>query len=221
MTYGTIKTRIADDLARSDLTSQIATAVLNAIKFYERKRFYWNTRLTDTFALVANQEYYGSAALSSIPNLITIDDMYVTVDSIRYHVTPAPFSIIAGAQDGLLTRDPPYRYAYHAQQIRMFPIPAAVRTVTMATHYRLTALSSDSDTNGWTDEAEDLIVRRAEWDLYTYTVKDAESAQAAKAGEMEAYSALMRETRLRRNVRELELPGEIVGWRQSDIRVGP
>jgi len=222
MTYGTIKTRIADDLARSDLTSQIATAVLNAIKHYERRRFYFNTRVaTDTFALVANQEYYGSADLAVIPNLITIDDMYATVGGVRYHILPTTFEGIAEAQDGLLTRDPPFNYAYHAQQIRMYPIPSAARTVTMATHYRLTALSADGDANAWTTDAEDLIVRRAEWDLYSFTVKDIESATAARAGEMEALAALQRETRLRRSVRELAMPMELGGWsRRPDIMTG-
>lgn len=226
-TYLEMQDRIAYEVraqssaASSGIEAPIQRAILSAIKFYERRRFYFNTRLTDTFALVANQEYYGSSDLAAIPNLITIDDMYVTVDSIRYHVTPAPFSIIAGAQDGLLTRDPPYRYAYHAQQIRMFPIPAAARTATMATHYRLTALSSGSDTNAWTDDAEELIRNHAEADLWSMILREEDMAAICQQRAQMALSALQRETKLRRNVRELELPGEIVGYRQSDIRVGP
>lgn len=219
-TYGDMKSRIADDLARTDLTSQIAQEILSAVKFYERQRFYFNVRVTDTFALVANQEYYGSSDLAAIPNLITIDDMYVTVDGLRYHVIEAPFQDIADAQNGLVTRDPPFRFAYYAQQIRMYPIPSAARTVTMADHYRLTALSSDSDTNAWTTDAEELIRNRAERILYSKIIKDMDAANEAAANEQEALRALKRETKLRTTPSELSLPGELVGSRGSDIRAG-
>lgn len=219
-TYAIMKARIADDIARTDLTSQIAQEILSAVKFYERQRFYFNTRVSDTFTLVANQEYYGSSDLAAIPNLITIDDMYVTVDGVRCHVLPVPFDDIADAQNGYVVRDPPYRYAYYAQQIRMYPIPTATRTVTMADHYRLTALSSDSDSNAWTTDAEELIRNRAERILYSKIIKDMDAANEAAANEQEALKALKRETRLRTAPRELSFPGELVGYRGSDIRAG-
>lgn len=219
-TYAIMKARIADDLARSDLTSQIAQEILSAVKFYERHRFYFNTRVSDTFSLVANQEYYGSSDLAAIPNLITIDDMYVTVSSVRYHVLQVPFDDIAAAQSGLIVRDPPFQFAYYAQQIRMFPIPSSARTVTMADLYRLTALSADSDSNAWTTDAEELIRNRAERILYSKIIKDMDAANEAAANEQEALRALKRETRLRQAPRELSIPGEMLGWRNSNITAG-
>ena len=225
--YLVLQDRIADEVrpgsasaAASGIEAIIQREILSAIKHYERERFYFNTRITDTFALVVDQEYYGSAALAAIPNLIAIDDMYVTLDSVRYHVTPAPFDEIAAAQTGSAKSDPPYRYAIYAQQIRFYPIPSAVRTVTMADHYRLTTLSAGSDSNAWTTDAEELIRNRAESVIWARILREVEQAAVSKTAEMEALAILHRETRKRRNMRVLQMPPELRGAPVYDIRTG-
>lgn len=217
-TYAVMRARILDEISDSNLTSQVNAAIQSAIKFYERKRFYFNTRVTDTFTLVASQEYYGSSDLAAIPNLIEIDDLYVTIDGLRYHLTPIPFEDIAIAQTGSLTRDPPTNYAYHAQQIRLYPMPSTTRTATMADHYRLTALSADIDSNAWTTDAEELIRCHAKHDLATNVINDDGMAARMEKRIPILLAALQRETRLRRG--KLMLPNQFPSGSAYDIRTG-
>ena len=218
-TYATMRSRIADELAKDSITSNINSAIQSAIKFYEREKFYFNTRVTDTFTTVANQEYYGSAALAAIPDLIEIDDMYATVDSTRYHLTPMTFEEMAGLQTGAVTGDPPSAYCYYAQQIRLYPIPSAARTITMADHYRLTALSADSDTNAWTTDAEELIRCHAKHDLAQNVLYDDGLAERMEKRIPALLAALRRETRKRRGMRVLRMPDFASGG-ASNIYVG-
>lgn len=219
-TYATMRSRIADEISDSNLTTQINRAILSAIALYERQRFYFNTRVTDTFAFVADQEYYGSAALAAIPNLIAIDDMYATIGTTRYQILPATFDEIAAMQDGGMTADPPYRYAYHAQQLRMYPIPSAVRTVTMADHYRLTALSADGDSNAWTTDAEELIRCHAKHDLATNVTNDDGMAARMERRIPTLLAALKRETNMRRRLKIAKIDAPFVAGDVYDIRVG-
>lgn len=220
-TYATMRARIADEIIDSNLTTQINRAIQSAIAHYERQRFYWNTRVNDTFALVAGQEYYGAADLAAIPYLLAIDDMYATISGTRYQIVPVTFEEIAADQDGNVALDPPYRYAYHAQQIRMFPIPSAARTVTMADHYRLTALSADGDSNAWTTDAEELIRCHAKMLIATDVTGDDGMATKMAARLPGLLATLKRETRLRRSVRELRMPpGMPVGGGAYDVRAG-
>lgn len=219
-TYAVMRARILDEISDSTLTTSVNAAILSAIKFYERQRFYFNERVSDTFSLVAGQEYYESADLAAIPNLITIDDMYVTISGSRYHITPIQFEDIASAQNGLVTGDPPTNYAIYAQQIRMIPIPSAVRTVTMADHYRLTALSADSDSNAWTTDAEELIRCHAKHDLASNVINDDGMANRMEKRIPALLASLKRETRLRRSNTLLRMPAELQPSRPFNILTG-
>ena len=202
MTYVALKTRIADEIADSTLTSQIILAIESAIKFYERKEFWFNSK-TGTFSTVAAQEYYGSAANTDIPSLIKINSpIKVTASGYKYDVYPVPFGDIDALQDG--TKDGrPELAAYFNEQIRLYPIPDAVYTVTMAYQYRLTELSADADENAWTDDAEELIRQRAKMILAADVLRDVDMYNAAKEFERDAYQALREETRARRSVSTL------------------
>lgn len=158
--FATMQSRIADELARTDLTSQISNAILDTIKAYERRRWSWNEQ-TSTFSTVADQANYGSAANSVIPNLIQIDAMYVTLagtgaGKLELRRRTWPWYRDAEAM-GTQSSDPPTDYTYYAQQIWLWPTPSEVRTVTIDNVYRLTALSAGSDTNAWTTDAEEMV----------------------------------------------------------------
>ena len=202
MTYGAIKTRIADEIADSTLTSQIILAIESAIKFYERKEFWFNSK-TGTFVTVAAQEYYAAAANSDIPSLIKINNpIKVTSSGYKYDVDIVPFAEIDVAQDGTKTGRPECA-AYFNEQIRLYPIPDAVYTFTMAYQYRLTDLSADADENAWTDDAEELIRQRAKMIIAADVLRDVDMYNAAKEFERDAYRALREETRARRSVTTL------------------
>lgn len=199
MTYGALKTRIANEIADSTLSAEIILAIESAIKFYERKEFWFNSK-TGTFVTVADQEYYGSAANTDIPTLVKIaSPIKVTSSGYKYDVCIVPFADIDAAQDGTRTGRPE-NAAYFNEQIRLYPIPDAVYTVTMAYQYRLTDLSADADENAWTDDAEELIRQRAKMILAADVLRDVDMYNAAKEFERDAYKALKEETRARRSV---------------------
>lgn len=190
-TYGDLQARIADELIRSDLTSQIKIAILSAITTYQRERFYFNESRSSTFSTVAGQEFYTSADLAAIPNLINIDTvLFYQSPSYRY-----PLDVRTWDELELWSLNPntvsgfPSDYAYYAQQLRLYPIPSGVYTVRLSGVQRLTPdpLSADSDTNAWMTDGEELIRQRAKGDLLINTIRDpdyqAGQAQLAMMGE--------------------------------------
>lgn len=230
MTYGDMQSRIADEISDTALTTQIRRCIQTAIQFYESTEFAFNSRVNDTFSLVVDQEYYGSADLAAIPDLVLIKDMYFTIDGTRRDVTSVPFSAIANDQNGSVKGDP-YNFAYESQQIRMFPIPATVRTVTMADVYKLATLSADADTNAWMTDGEELIRQRAKALLKIDYLSDQTAtgqmlAMAAKGSdalnplEEAAYKGLLREARVKRSVRTLGMPAGMGTGRPFNIQTG-
>ncbi|KPJ66562.1 MAG: hypothetical protein AMJ43_08000 [Coxiella sp. DG_40] len=49
VTLGQMKTEIADEIARTDLTSQIETAILDTLLIYGQQRFLFNSEVTETY----------------------------------------------------------------------------------------------------------------------------------------------------------------------------
>ena len=191
--YVTMQTRIASELSDDGAltVAQIKAAIQSAIKHYERKPFFFNQKKESTFSTVASQEYYAAAANADIPYIEKMDGF--TIGSSKKPVTKVDFSAIDNAQTGSITGEPT-SYAYYDQKIRLYPIPSAVYTATMAYIYRLTALSADGDTNAWMTEGEELIRQAAKRDICTNVLID--DAGIARYGnrEVEVFDELKAET---------------------------
>lgn len=193
-TFLQMKTRIADDLKRSDLATQIGVAINRAIEFYEKDRFFFN-ETSGTFVTVSGQESYGSA--DSIPSTIAeIDDVTLTQSSTNiFPLDKTSFSSIRDLNSGGTTATGvPMDYAYYTEKFWLSPIPNGVYTVTVYFKKTYTQLSADGDTNDWTEEAEDLIEARARWWVNKRIIKDYEAAAEAKGEELEALSSLQSKT---------------------------
>lgn len=191
--YGTMQARIADELARSDLTTQIQRAIQSAIKTYEREHFYFN-EATATFNTVANQEYYGASDLADIATLVEIDAVKITVNGRSYPLVARDFGYIDAISTTATYTGDPSDYAYFKQQIRLYPIPNAVRTVTLAFVKRFATLSASGDTNAWMTDAEELVRMRAKADLFVNVIRSPEEAALCHQGELIAHAALQDET---------------------------
>lgn len=204
-TYATMRNRIVDDLIDSSLTTaQINQAIQTAIKFYERKEFYFNQK-TASFATVAAQEYYGAAALSDIPDIIRIISATVTSAGSKYPLLYSDFATMDAMQDGAVTSMPRH-LAYFGQQIRLYPIPDTVYTMGLSYIYRFAALSADGDTNAWMTDGEELIRQSAKRRLGLDIQGGEEIAMRAKVLEDEAYDELLAESRRRLPNQELKVP---------------
>ena len=79
-----MKARIADDLARPDLTNQIADAINDAIATMHSTRFYFTETRTASFATVAGQSYYSAADDPDIPDMYEVDAAQITVSGNVY-----------------------------------------------------------------------------------------------------------------------------------------
>lgn len=179
-TYLEMRTRILDEMVNESLTdAQVKLAIQSAIAHFQRQRFYFNESRAETFSTVANQEFYGSSDNANIPNLAAIDRLTITVNGSRYELDEQSWDWIDEVSVTTTATGEPTDYCYYSQQIRLYPIPAAVYTVRISGLVRITTLSADGDTNAWTTDAEELIRARSKVDLASNVVYAPEIASMA------------------------------------------
>ncbi len=197
----TMKTRISDELVRDDLSSQIASAIAEAIKDHEGTRFFFNEKRF-RLVTVADQEYYDLATaltntdettLSAGEGLIEIDSVTI-LDSGEAYTMNDRTQQAADRWQSLTTTGTPCDYALFGDQLRLMPIPDAVYTITISGLARLKTLSADSDTNAWMTEGEALIRHRAKKLIYRDVVRDPDGKALADEAEAEALMKLERKT---------------------------
>jgi hypothetical protein len=184
-TFSDLKANIADDLNRTDLTTQINTRVLRAVGYYANKEFWFN-RAQATASTVAGQELYALPTDFMAPYRMQLTDGTLKEPLVRVA------NNWLNAYFETETRSRPTHWSILANQIRLRPLPDAVYTLTLTYRKELTALSGASDTNAWTEDAEMLIHYRTCWDIYQHIIRDQGMAQACKASEMEQLHCLMR-----------------------------
>ena len=192
-TYGNMQDRIADELDRTDLTSQIQKAIQTAIDAYEKRRFWFNESRALTFNTVANQEFYGSSDATDLPNLIFIDTVKLSLTATeKVELDRVPYEELEHESDNL-TADggQPTCYAWYASQMRLYPIPDAAYAVRVSGVFALSDLSATADTNAWMTDAEVLIRSRAKREIYTHLLRDLEGAGIMAQAEMSALKELI------------------------------
>jgi hypothetical protein len=194
--YATMRTRIADELANDgDITSaQINYAIQDTIKQYERRPWWFNQK-TATFSTVDGQEYYSSSDLSDIPDIVQIIAATVT-NNLKGPLKAVDYLTIDDEQDGSVEGEPRV-FAYFKENIRLYPIPDAVYTITLSYIYRLTALSADGDSNAWTTDAEELIRSGAKRRIALNYLESEVVAARFAVMEREAFTEMLAENRRR------------------------
>ena len=176
-TLETMKARIADDLARSDLTNQIAAAITTAIEAYQTDRFFFNETREFTFNTVIGQDFYGATANANIPNLINIDWATIVIGgNLRTLCYRDPETIDYDAGNTTSTGQP-YEYTYYEQQIRLYPNPTQVWQVRVNGVIVKAAPAADDEANNpWMTFGERMIRSRAKYELAVHVLRDADMA---------------------------------------------
>ena len=164
--FQTMTARIANEIRRSDLSSEIAQEVQDAIKFYEAERFWFSESRTNTFSTVAAQEFYSSADLSIMPNIIKIDEAVITISGNRYPLNKRDWDYMEHVAMNPSTYGQPQDFCYYGEQIRLYPIPDNVYSVRLSGVFQLATLSASADTNAWMVEGEMLIRNTAKRNLH-------------------------------------------------------
>lgn len=190
-TLAILKSRIADELARDDLTSQIAYAITDAIGAYEDERFHFNESRATTFATVDGQEFYDSDDAAAIATIQKIDYVKVYVGDQPHDLVyerPEDMESLSanGTQEGT-----PWSYTWYGNQIRLYPVPDQAYTVRIGASVKVAAPASDAEaSNPWMTHAERLIRSRAKLELALHVLKDTELAQTMATAVEEAYDQL-------------------------------
>ena len=187
----TMKARIADELKRDDLTSQIATAIADAVKFYQSEWFGFNESRDLTFPTVIDQEFYTSADLAAIATIMEFEALQLIEGSnVQTLSRSSSVALEVANQVGTLKGEPS-EYAYINKKIRLSPIPNAVWTLRITGHITYAAPASDGEAgNPWMIEAEILIRQRAKYDLMLNQVRNVQRAQVIATQVTEAFDNL-------------------------------
>ena len=184
----TLKSTIERQIHRSDLTTDIASAISSAIKHYQSKRFTFN-QTRATFSTVAGTEFY-----SSLTDIAEIDAVTVTVNGRKVALSEWGFGEMEVVSTTTNTQGQPWAYSWYAEQIRLYPVPDAVYTITVSYLQKIAEPSTDGTSNEWTTEAEELIRHAAKKRLYRDVTLEPQMAMVAEQAEIEAYRRLMQES---------------------------
>jgi hypothetical protein len=196
-TYAELKTRIITEMVRDDLSddlaTQLTTHIARACEYYANQRFWFNAIVT-TVNTVAN------TATVAIPTTVRrIDRLTIPANYVELIESTLP-----DLDDvGHTTVGRPERYAYYNDYVRLYPVPDAIYTLRIYGTAQIAAPSSDSDTNVWTTEAQDLIVAHTKMTLSRDQFRDPEGTQLFMGAVQDSLTRLRRETaqRLRTQLR--------------------
>lgn len=191
-TFLEMVTKIAGDLRRSNLTTEIKAAINDAITEAAKQRFYFNEMHT-SFVTVPTTEYYPDMGL------VEIDAVWYLSGTSRYDL-----NIINQIDANYLSGGNPIggallEVARYGGQLRLSPIPNAITTVYLDGYGKLlpNPLVADADTNAWLTEGELYIRALAKRNVFRDVVRDYGEARVLESISEDYRSMLENDTNLR------------------------
>lgn len=170
-TLGDLKARIADELLKRNLTTQIAQHIARAIEHYAGRRFWFNTGRMVGAAVAPDADGY-----VALPTGTRIIDQIMVGTIVLEQRDPElieQWLTSPGVGE-------PYDYAVAGDNIRLYPTPSGAVELVVVGTFDLAALSTDGSSNAWTNEAADLIDARARMTLYRDVLRDTDGVALAK-----------------------------------------
>jgi phage regulator Rha-like protein len=179
-----------DPNSTSRSAATVTEEINRAVRYYSNYRFWFNEAL-ETITLVADQQLIPNIPSDistelQVNGLLLIDDQ-VKVDLIKLH--PADFFERDDDQTGR-----PYFYTYRNNEFLLLPKPSKAYPVKLRYLKRYNDLSGDTDTNNFTDNAEDLLMLHALKNIYAEDKEDPERGSAYAELERLEFKALMKRT---------------------------
>lgn len=191
-TLGQIRNRVGRKVQNPDFTGVLSASVVEeeinrSIRFYQNYRFYFN-EARSTITLTAD-----SNVVPSIPSdllsplyvnalMVIDDDIKVTLQKL----SPTDFFNIDNEQTGR-----PEYYTYRDNQFLLIPVPEQNYELEFRYLKSYADLSGDSDSNDFTENAEDLIMIHTVKNIYAEDKQDPASASAYQTLEDQELSSLM------------------------------
>lgn len=199
-TFGVMKSRIARELVRSDIDTEIGEAINSAILQYENHGWWFDESISTTFSTVASQQAYTSSDSADIPKFVSIDEARVTISTgdLRQLVR-LNFNDLSNRTTATNSTGQPQFYAYYGNSIHLYPIPSGVWTIRVSGKKRSTDLSATSDANGWMTHGELLIRSAAKKMLAAHVIREPAIMEMMAAAEAEALQALRTQNNYRQS----------------------
>lgn len=183
-TFIDMVSRIATELRRSNMTTEIKFAINDAIAEAAKARFYFNEMRGVTFNTVIGQEYY------SDQGLVEIDTLYYVQGGTRYNLYPENNLEADMRADGNQVSGQLTSYSRQGQSLRLYPLPTAILPIYADGYGKLAPwpLTADADANEWMVSGERLVRAKAKAILLKDVLRDYGEATAleAIAGDYEA-----------------------------------
>src|SRR5215475_7881318 len=132
--YGTLKGQIATDLRRSNLSAEIAQAVLDAIQCHSDERFYFNETSIYTLSTVAGTDDYDITPQDPIQEYIRIHKLRTLQSNTWYTLTRETPDDLEDLRS-TPTNGQPFRWAIHGNELQLWPTPQAVYAIKVFGHY--------------------------------------------------------------------------------------
>lgn len=177
-TLGVMKTRIASELIRPDLSAEIASAITTAIDHYKWTRWWFNETYGMTSSTVTGTRFYSPPAL-----FLSLDSLRIrTTGSSMYQLQPMAFDDMEKLTevDGQ-NQSQPYFYGEYQDQVALYPVPNGVYTLYWSGLLDRAPLSDGETNNPWMTHAEALIRQRAKAIVKLDVIMDEAARQEAQA----------------------------------------
>lgn len=194
-TRSDIEVQIADDLARSDLSSQISNAVNAAIRAYRFERFGFNQAYRVTATISVSSAYIAMTSIT--PRFRKIDRIRILRNNNDYiDMYHRDYDWLMSRQDAYAL-SMPLEFAVYNDSIHFDSYADQTYTLAIDGLKDLGSAASASfsagDASAWFNGASGLIRHRAKREVYAHVLKDMELASAAAAAEKDAYNLLKSE----------------------------
>lgn len=204
-TFLDVRDRVADQLARSDLSAQIDREIQLAITRYNRRVSWLHEVRAVTLTSVAAQAWYSSVDVSTgagpqdVAGRTAVD--VSDIQSVRYMRTAdyddlkqVHYSDFERFFDTTGSAGRTSYFTLYAGQIGLWPVPAGVEAFTLSVVCKPVVPSSATDTSVWFDQAQELIENAAAGAICRKFLSDGERAQAFKVFEDAAWDELLAES---------------------------
>lgn len=198
-TLATMRARIASELRRSNINTQIDAAINTAIASYVHERFFYNESRETTFNTVSTQWQYDTDDAAALGLILRWDYVKAEIGDNIYTLLPmSPEEIDTLNSDGDFTGQP-LNWGWYNNQFLIYPVPNDVFPIRIGGLIAKAAPASDAETgNVWMTHAEKLIRCRAKYELYQHVLMDqVQAAQFSPDNDMGPTAKALQELRSR------------------------
>jgi hypothetical protein len=190
-----MRTRIMDELQRTDLASQINNAITEAADYFRRDAFFRNDAQNSSTITVAGTNVYMAPT-----DVAEIRQLAITVNNTKYPLWLRSWDYINIEDSNTLTpvTGPPVEYAVNllsgGMSIRLFPTPDGAYELQYDYVQIVPAPVADTDSNFWTVEGREMVRAFAKYLLRMTVLNDPQSAQTDRELADQYFRKLKQET---------------------------